>query len=830
MSNHIQSVIERSEQRLRAAKVFRKAGFQITRAREERSYVSIFYLKPEKDLAQLLGSNLEVVALLAEFPEFDARSVELVRKEVETVSGSVRLSTEVAFVITGDPNTQEEVKQLNKRYRNLHTQIVGFNTDELNTCEPVGSKSFIRTLQMRFYSRDLYQPRGPVMSPVNFFGREELIAEITSELRSGYGHIGVFGLRKMGKTSLLYRLIDALRGDARVAHAHVDLQKVVAVNPSPEYLLWSLSERLLDENDFLRKKNGFRLFGQHTLFSEIEDPDSVFEMFAYDASLLVREVERIKFVFLLDEIELLAHNVESSPWDGKQFTRFWRFLRGLDQENPYRFSFFVTGTNPSCIEANKVEIKQPKYGAVKPLDNPTYNYFSIKYLPPLSSEGEKGGDCGKLLNQLGHRMGLEWSEDAVELVSSHVGGHPSLLRHYASMVHQELTPRKERKVVDGELVRAIAPDFIRARDSDFSQMTDVLREEYEDEHYLLELAARGKVGEFREWAQASPKDVAHLRGYGLIEDHLAGVGFKIELLQTWFQQRQHPSGSSSSGDLKPSGTEIGPYRILESIGHSGGFGQVYKAVRQKRNVDEEVVALKVLESGSLNSLQREVDALSDVEHQHIVKLIDHGRTADGELYLAMEFLQGKTLREHSQRATRLPQEEVVEIAKQLLDALIALHPNAKKIDTLRSREELTENEYQQLQEARHGRIHRDIKPENVVNVPGRGPVLIDFGISSSVSDQVKTMKSTPGYLPPDGVVGQWTPDVDLYQLGLTLLQVSVGTRYQSDGSAQNSNLDDLRTLASEELDDPLCRVLTKMTEESESKRWNMANEAWDALN
>lgn len=827
----IQSVIERSPQRGKVAEVFRKAGFKITHAKEvgDTGLIILFYLKPRKGLAQLLGSNLEIVALLAEFRDFDARSVDRVREEVETVSGRVRLSTEVAFVVTGDPNTQEEVRQLNKTYRNLHTQLVGFSTDDLDACRPHGAESFVRSLQLRFYSRDLYQPRGPVLSPVNFFGREEIISELTNELRSGSGHIGVFGLRKMGKTSLLYRLIDLLRGDAKVAHAHVDLQKIVAVNPSPEYLLWSLSERLLDENSFLRRIGGFRLFGQYSLFSDVEDPESVFEKFAHDASLLVQEAERIKFVLMFDEIELLAHNVGSSPWDGEEYVRFWRFLRGLDQENPNRFSFFVTGTNPSCIEANKVIVEDPRYGAVEPIDNPTYNYFSVKYLPPLSAQGKENGDCGKLLNQLGHRMGLEWDMEAVDLIARYVGGHPSLLRHYASMVHQELTPREEKKVVDQKLVRSLASDFIRARDSDFSQMTDVLREEYEDEHYLLKLAARGKVGEFREWAKASPKDVAHLRGYGLIEDHLAGVGFKIELLQTWFQQREEPSGTYSAGRLKPPGTKVGSYEILESIGHSGGFGQVYKAAEIRRGDDRNIVALKLLESGSFSSLQREVDALSDVDHEHVVKLLDHGETASGELYLAMEFLQGNTFREHSRRATRFPEEEVIEIAKQLLDALIALHPNQEKIKTLRNKGELTEKELQQLQEARHGRVHRDIKPENVVYVPGRGPVLIDFGISSRVSDRVRTRKATPGYLPPDGVPGKWTPDVDLYQLGLTLLQVSTGIRYQSDDSARESNIDDLRTMANEELTDPLRRVLIRMTADSESDRWETALEARRAL-
>jgi serine/threonine-protein kinase len=507
----VKEEIEKSESRKKVVRTFRRAGFDVTYMRDGKwtSDVSIMYLKPNEDIAQILGSSLEVVALLAEFPDFDARSVEEVREEVDTGSGEVRLSTEVAFVVTEDENTGEEVREINKRYRNLHTQLVGFSLSEIERCKPYGSEDFIRNLQLRFYSRDLYQPRGPVLSPVNFFGREEMVSELTSELRSGTGHVGVFGLRKMGKTSLLYRLVDTLRRDAKVAHAHIDLQRVVAVNPSPEYLLWTIAEKLLDENQFLQDKVDYRLFGEYSLFSDIQEKENVFESFSHDINRLIKSQDRIKFVFMLDEIELLSHNVESAPWEGEDFVRFWRFLRGMDQENPGRFSYFVTGTNPSAIEDNKIVLEEEGYGSKKSIDNPTYNYFTKKYLPPLTSQENGNGECGELLNDLGHRMGLVWSEEAIDQLAEYVGGHPSLLRHYASMVHNKLSPRSQKERVDADLVRSLAPDFIRNRESDFSQMTDVLREQYEDEYFLLQLAAEGRVGEFREWAKASPEDVAH---------------------------------------------------------------------------------------------------------------------------------------------------------------------------------------------------------------------------------------------------------------------------------------------------------------------------------
>lgn len=119
----------------------------------------------------------------------------------------------------------------------------------------------------------------------------------------------------------------------------------------------------------------------------------------------------------------------------------------------------------------------------------------------------------------------------------------------------------------------------------------------------------------------------------------------------------------------------------------------------------------------------------------------------------------------------------------LLRALHYLHP--KGINPEEISDELS---LQELLARNFGYVHRDIKPENIIAVPRRGPVLIDFGIASKSGDPTKTTSATPGYLPPDFVAGVWDPDIDLFQLGLTFLQVLVGEQF-TGGLAQ---LEDLR--------------------------------------
>ncbi len=184
------------------------------------------------------------------------------------------------------------------------------------------------------------------------------------------------------------------------------------------------------------------------------------------------------------------------------------------------------------------------------------------------------------------------------------------------------------------------------------------------------------------------------------------------------------------------------------------------------------MALKVMPQGKLHLLEREVEALQGFEHKNVVRLMGSGRLDDSRVYLAMEFVDGSLMRHYCQAATRPSEVLLLSWAWSLLDALVTLHPRESEIRRLRSSSEAGAD-LQALLEARYGYIHRDIKPENVIIAPNRGPILIDFNISVRVSTPIQTLTATPGYL-PRSMTTMWSPRVDLFQLGLTLLQVASG--------------------------------------------------------
>jgi eukaryotic-like serine/threonine-protein kinase len=173
-----------------------------------------------------------------------------------------------------------------------------------------------------------------------------------------------------------------------------------------------------------------------------------------------------------------------------------------------------------------------------------------------------------------------------------------------------------------------------------------------------------------------------------------------------------------------------------------------------------------------NRFLREGYVANSVGHEGAVKILDDDTADDGSLFLVTELLDGETLEERRIRfGGRLPEDDVLSAADQLLDVLVAAHAK--------------------------GVVHRDIKPENVFLTRAGQVKVLDFGIArlrevSSASLATKTGASmgTPAYMPPEQARGRWDEvdgRTDLWACGATMFHLLSGSLVH-DGRTTNEML------------------------------------------
>jgi hypothetical protein len=215
----------------------------------------------------------------------------------------------------------------------------------------------------------------------------------------------------------------------------------------------------------------------------------------------------------------------------------------------------------------------------------------------------------------------------------------------------------------------------------------------------------------------------------------------------------------------------GRFEVRQKLGQ-GGFSKVYRVLDR---VEDKERAFKLFDSAAgYEAVRREIGALREIHHPHVVEVFWAGQTGAGEWYLITEFIDGDSLEEFVTGKRNLRDREAVDIALDLLDALVAFHPDAvrlRQLDTERSqgtRPETESDEWTKL--AGRGLIHRDIKPRNII-LARTGAKLLDFNIASRVGDPVHTQSGTPPYQPPDAGLTRWDVSTDLFAVGVLLYQL-----------------------------------------------------------
>jgi hypothetical protein len=182
------------------------AGFDVTWARRRRAFnteLSVYFLKPGLSMTEAYGFSQEVLLVYAPYPRMQARTIQAAESFLHDDPGRGRVEKLNYFVISEDDDVEDWIRS----YTSVNQEskiIVGFCAEEIR--ENSDSKWFVRNaLNRQLYTRDLFDYRLPLQEDTYFFGRTDIIASFWDAIGRSENR-GLFGLRKTGKTSLLYKL------------------------------------------------------------------------------------------------------------------------------------------------------------------------------------------------------------------------------------------------------------------------------------------------------------------------------------------------------------------------------------------------------------------------------------------------------------------------------------------------------------------------------------------------------------------------------------------------------------------------------------------------
>ena len=533
-----------------------------------------FLMKPTPMFAEMFNIERELIVALSPYKTFEPRTLDVFDAAQRQLS-DLRVESVCRVLISDDPDVERKVNDLLKTDPEQPV-VIPFTFDELSTSY---DDFFLRNrFRRHFYTRDLFAFLSPLRRDLYFFGRSQLLQEIINKHRSGE-HTGLFGLRKSGKTSIIYAIERHLR-----IHGG-EFLSIDCESPSVHGLRWfELLEKLV--RDYKSVRNSKCRIAPGPRYTETTAADS----FTDDVLSIYRSKKHAPLMILFDEIERLSPATGSSPhWrDGSDFVFFWQTLRGFYQRHQEVFTYMLVGTNPSCVEQSMIAGHE----------NPLFGSIPSEYVPSFTIEQTR-----EMVRKLGRYMGLHFDEMLYAKLVEDFGGHPFLIRQFCSEIHKACIGDRPVRV-DKALYGTVMTTFRRTAIDYLSMIVSVLRDWYPDEYDMLRFLAQDDQATFAAFALDHATYTKHLIGYGLMAQSVHGYTFNIEALREYLNNLHKYERLNLSDDEKVAEISARRNRIERLLRIA--VGNALRAAHGRRKAGECV-------RGALSEKRRESVGTSDID-------------------------------------------------------------------------------------------------------------------------------------------------------------------------------------------------------------------------
>jgi hypothetical protein len=472
--------------------------------------LSAYLLQPHRLLEATFGFQDEILLVVSDHHSIQPRVMQAVEQIYSEQPYRGRADPLTFVLVSRDPTIESWISGYLGDHPQFRSPIVVSWEDAVAASD---DRWFVRNkLSTQLFARDIFDYQLPLDNDMFFFGRGKLVDEMLDTIRKSQ-NTGLFGLRKTGKTSLLYKVLRTCQENKIANVIYVDCKR-----PNIRQLNW---RQLLD---YVTKNLSQSLNRPR---DSITGDDEVSRF----RNLLSSAPKNAKLAVIFDEIEYISPlSLLDKHWK-RDYIDFWQTIWSVQSEIR-KLSIVVAGVNPYMCEIDLINgVQNPMFGIVKDV-----------MLTGLSKE-----ETQSMIKRMGRQIGLGYEDTALEYMHQRYGGHPLLTRLACSFTNKAITRDEIKRPVQISKDRLAKEEGQRESDLQFycRHVVSELKQFYEVEYQLLEKIARGEIVDFLEFA-AEPEFIKHLKGYGLIAVDKSGrPDFKIPVIKRYIAfeaARQRKSG------------------------------------------------------------------------------------------------------------------------------------------------------------------------------------------------------------------------------------------------------------------------------------------------
>jgi hypothetical protein len=389
----------------------------------------VMFARGTKRVQSILGIEREILILGNVYADQQARSVQFARRLIDESDG--RLERTLCVIVHQDHRGNGKLKRWG---RENGLAIIPVYTS--SGILPRGQE-LERLLSYEFFTQDPFDVTGPVANDAQFFGRRAEAQELARKLQAG--HIrSCFGIRKIGKTSVLHRVLAEIKTNYDAATVFIDCQRDDVFNLDAAGLLYSIEHSLMS----------LRETGQ----SYIEVNATTFSGGLADAAKRFQAVLGqfdVPVILAFDEIDYITPSNGSAAQWRRGFAEFWRNVRAAYHaaaRDERKVSLLISGVSSRWFSVESID----------GVENAALAFVPEEYLSPLPR-----GAANAMIKNIGAMAGLQFKDDALDAISSFCSDMPFWIRKACSSLHGKIKTSSRPITLSFQTVSPILEDYGR---------------------------------------------------------------------------------------------------------------------------------------------------------------------------------------------------------------------------------------------------------------------------------------------------------------------------------------------------------------------------------